>query len=591
MLPISPRAPTEDRRLTATNVRHDRPQVTVTYQLLRSTLVDQPTGAAASLIAARGLALDWLAGAYPWVRQSPMAMGGGDYRSPDDTPGRHLEIITDQADGLWTARVEHPDLGHGDAVPPIAGRTWVTDISLHLVGADVRVGMRVACASLPGAGDPPGSDRPTLVRQWAQRLGLRDVRPLTATPWRVEFPGDMEAMRDLVENPARELPVVVLTRPEPRQDGLRLAEWLLDHDYLARELHGYAHVLLLPKSTTHAWSSMVGKTWSAYAGAVRVFLPGLRIDEQSPFQHPLTLVDEIIACSDGDLRSERAFTARLRRQIQHPPTQPAAQREHDRVFVPEARTRAAAARHARAVAALLDARQTGGISSELLALITDRMLAIQEAHQAEIHALRSQVTEALNTAIEYETAWTQAEAARAETVHQAAGLKMQLLQTRSLLEPTPEEAALPASYEDIPGWVARTFPGRVILHPRAQRALKDAVYEDIGLVVSALRLLGEEYCAMRLRGGADARDRFESCCAALGLTYGGSISANRRGTNDDEYSVRWPLTGRRRTLDTHLRKGVARDPRHCLAIYFFWDEDDGCVVVGWLPSHLTNRLT
>ena len=41
----------------------------------------------------------------------------------------------------------------------------------------------------------------------------------------------------------------------------------------------------------------------------------------------------------------------------------------------------------------------------------------------------------------------------------------------------------------------------------------------------------------------------------------------------------------------HIRKGRDHDARHCLAIYFFWDEETRQVVVGWLPSHLDNRLT
>jgi hypothetical protein len=46
-----------------------------------------------------------------------------------------------------------------------------------------------------------------------------------------------------------------------------------------------------------------------------------------------------------------------------------------------------------------------------------------------------------------------------------------------------------------------------------------------------------------------------------------------------------------RFLEYHLRKGVAKDERFCLAIYFLWDEQEKKVVVGWLPSHLDNRMT
>jgi hypothetical protein len=44
-------------------------------------------------------------------------------------------------------------------------------------------------------------------------------------------------------------------------------------------------------------------------------------------------------------------------------------------------------------------------------------------------------------------------------------------------------------------------------------------------------------------------------------------------------------------LDLHLRKGSTKDDQYCLAIDFFWDDQEQQVVVGWLPGHLDNRMT
>lgn len=51
------------------------------------------------------------------------------------------------------------------------------------------------------------------------------------------------------------------------------------------------------------------------------------------------------------------------------------------------------------------------------------------------------------------------------------------------------------------------------------------------------------------------------------------------------------VRGRRRMFDLHLAKGGGRDERYCLRIYFFWSAEDRKVVVGWLPSHLSNSLS
>jgi len=77
-----------------------------------------------------------------------------------------------------------------------------------------------------------------------------------------------------------------------------------------------------------------------------------------------------------------------------------------------------------------------------------------------------------------------------------------------------------------------------------------------------------------------------------GLECGGSISETNAGEEGDSYYVKYPLgTMKTKLLNLHLRKGTTKDDRYCLAIYFFWDDEKRRVVVGWLPSHLDNRLT
>jgi hypothetical protein len=71
-----------------------------------------------------------------------------------------------------------------------------------------------------------------------------------------------------------------------------------------------------------------------------------------------------------------------------------------------------------------------------------------------------------------------------------------------------------------------------------------------------------------------------------------SISQERAGEQGEEYFVRYPTSSSpRRFLEWHLRKGSNKDARYCLGIYFFWDDDTAQVIVGWLPSHLDNRMT
>jgi hypothetical protein len=139
---------------------------------------------------------------------------------------------------------------------------------------------------------------------------------------------------------------------------------------------------------------------------------------------------------------------------------------------------------------------------------------------------------------------------------------------------------------EIGSW-AKENAERIVIMPRAIAEGKKSVYEDHDLVFAALNLLADVY--PRVRSGQLPRDELVKQCRELNLSIGGSVDPGRAGQSGDEYFVSW--RGRRRFLEQHLGKGSSRDLRHCLRIYFFFDEALQLVVVGHLPSHLTNSLT
>ena len=105
-------------------------------------------------------------------------------------------------------------------------------------------------------------------------------------------------------------------------------------------------------------------------------------------------------------------------------------------------------------------------------------------------------------------------------------------------------------------------------------------------------LLGNEYRNMRL-GHEGAKVKYDSKLEELGLRLDGSISKERAGEHGDTYFVKWPFdSSQNRFIDLHVRsKSNTRDPKRCLAIYFFWDDESRQVIVCSLPGHLTNRLS
>jgi len=76
------------------------------------------------------------------------------------------------------------------------------------------------------------------------------------------------------------------------------------------------------------------------------------------------------------------------------------------------------------------------------------------------------------------------------------------------------------------------------------------------------------------------------------MNFSGTIDKCRAGQEGEDYYVTYPVGSMQRAfLQFHIVKGTAHEDRFCMRIYFFWDEDTNQVVVGWLPSHLSNRIS
>jgi len=154
------------------------------------------------------------------------------------------------------------------------------------------------------------------------------------------------------------------------------------------------------------------------------------------------------------------------------------------------------------------------------------------------------------------------------------------------------EDPLPKSLDGLESWAQQKLKGKLLLHSRALNGAKKSHYADPPLIYRSLLFLGNEYRDLRINGSLD--DSAERCQARLfelGLELTNSITPSRAGEQGDDYCVDYPSLGETRFLKYHLKKGTARDERRCLRVYFFWDEAEKLVVVGWLPSHLGTRLS
>lgn len=314
-----------------------RPWIRTTYQLASviptsANILDERFDAAQKCV------LHWIRKRVPGMLPAE-AWAGQTFRL--EWPGQRVDCISVPEIGIWSFRYEHPDMPFGDR-PAVAGRTWTTDVTFKAADDGIRVGVRAFCASLPYADGDVAMTRPGIVPSLANRLGLVDHRRLIQDAWLLQTEADLDNLYELLCSPQRTLPVVLLTQPDRQRLQVDVAPFVLDPAELGNKLLGLAHVAALPWDLGWAWADRVGKPWSAYLGAVRTYMPGLKFDEDAPSMHPSTFAEKIIFWRNvGDDRvGEGPFTDFL---VQRLFQEAAAKRVNwgNLAFLPEARTKAA----------------------------------------------------------------------------------------------------------------------------------------------------------------------------------------------------------------------------------------------------------
>jgi len=513
-----------------------------------------------------------------WVRAlcpgqlPPEAWQGRDFDC--GIPGHHVECATVPSEGLWSLRLTHQDRPHGER-QPVPGRMWTTDLALkRKEEGSHQFGVRVFCTSEPYCDAEIILTRPKVVQYLADSFVLSTVRQLEDKPWYLNTDNDLHTFYQFITDPQRVLPVYLLTEADAKRLPGKVYRYVLNEYKLTRRTLGLAHIAVLPYEASFGWTARVGKVWSAFQGAARTYRPGLNFETDSPFaDHPLAMAENMIFKRYKGLEGEEAFVAFLAERAH----QESATRQVDWggcLFFTDAR---------RCKSEIV--RSEANEEAEWQAIYDDEIVVLQEKIK-EIEEERDEMMDLV----------AQSETERDHYIDENKNLRWQVESFRTrLAEKTGEDPdksiEIAQDYEDLPEWVSKNLAGRLTLHPRAIHAVQNALYEDSELVYRTLLLLANEYRNMRLRYDG-AKEAFDRQIAALKVEYSPSIARERAGEEGDTYFVQYPChTMNKRFLERHIRKGKTKEDRYCLAVYFFWDDETQQVIVGWLPSHLDNRLT
>ena len=544
----------------------------------------------------RGIAIEWLQERMDKrlprkaLRHWSFSHGG------EESACRAVRVRDGQRD-CWAAQLERS---------PAVGQTSITEIVVgHEAGESPTVGIEVVDRSVVRA-DSVGEYPAEMLAGMAGCVPLLQLgRTLSHMPIVVDSPETMQVFHRMLVDPKRAMSFAVASVP-PGVDDLEpmRSQWRA----LARALTGLTIVWVLPPAMTYRLSDLVGKPLSVFLGAWRFYRPGFdhRADKTG---HPLFLKNRM-----EDERGIAEVTRQFLSMAAEERMRAGADAELPFDYQALARETAEVVRGPGRLVAFLRGSLMGrppqrlqyslfpaGGNATAGQLLTDRApghggparAAVREpaARVARGTApdetpllkrkLREATERARTRASRYERAKRRAAAAERERdeaqrrAEQLAGL------VRSLGGNPDSETPFPTTWEEFAPWCEENLANRLVLAGSARRELGGAEFEDVSLAARCLNWLACDYRDARLRGG-DPKLHGPIDDIADGVF--------NRPCGGDSFECSWE--GLRHRVEWHIKRGAnTRDPRRCLRVYYFWDEETGQVVVASMPAHRRSAVT
>ncbi len=443
----------------------------------------------------------------------------------------------------------------------------------------------------------------------AERFPLmQGGRRLAPRPIVVDSDATMGAFVRLLVDPDRAVPFAVISVPPEEDDP---GEIEAQANLLARSLTGLAVTWVLPAAMTYRLSDTVSKPLSVFLGAWRFYRTGFDEDARKT-DHPLILRNRMIdeeAVADVVRMFVRMAVAET---IQVAPA-------GDEPFAFDAIARAAAGaargparlvmflRNSLGGGAYRDAGQSyarsgtdvaaavhgnpgsaAGSATGAPAFVSEPSpaTAIEDADPApDPQALLRQLNAARETAQQrtrqYERTRRRAEQAERERDEAARRAEQLAGLVRSMGGDPDTSVPFPTTWDEFGTWCDEFLAGRVTLTGSARRELGAAEFADVSLAAQCLCWLGGEYRDGRLKGGnSRLHGRISDIAGSVFNVPSGGDTFDCLWC-EENYSVDW-----------HIKVGGnTRDPRRCLRIYYFWDEDRRQVVVASMPGHRRSAVS
>jgi hypothetical protein len=438
---------------------------------------------------------------------------------------------------------------------------WQSSITVAEAEGVSEVGVVIRIASREFRIAPPSFDvrRPYIVKALLEALPCYlGGKQLRASPQSVGVE-DVAAFETFLFGRDRRLPIVLFSR-DPYTD-----QCLASPGRAADVLAGLAYVYVLnDKWAGFRLTSAIGRTFSCFNGAVRIYWPGLA-EDASPLRHKLFMPDEV-----RELNQD--FADHLMRR-----------------FAPISAlrlTELASGRKARAALEADRSREASQLAEQLKAGTVAR-----EQVESEFLKLVEERDAALSARKAAEAERDDAQFRVLELEDENAQLKENLKAISAYQHPERQVVAPPQPEQPEPETVraaldlaGRTFSDRLIIWSSAERSADKSAFARPSEVYEALMAL-RELADAHFKAKKDGRPigAWEDWFEKKGFKYAAKESQNTLNMygSDRDFTHK----GERRRMVRHLTLGGG-DRNNCLQIYFEIDEATERFLVGYCGVHL-----
>lgn len=472
--------------------------------------------------------------------------------------------IAATADGAsWGLRHTHPDQRD-------PARTWTVEATLTLRGETLFLYAQV---STSGTGDGKVErTRPRFIKALVDLGCWSDgTLPVNADVKAIETG---EQFRSLVLDPSRRLPIVVVSAANKTQRAL------VDEADLSAKLNGIAHVATISIPAGRNVSETLGREWSVYDGAIRIYQPTAAISSAKPSDHRYLPAAKIRA----------ANTAALEHALRNHVLEISVAYSHGHGVTDFASIQQLQVNDVRdRLLAKPESQQSGAELRELAAMREKQV----EEYAVEIKTLYELLAGESSAKLEAIAQRERSLEEAAEAQEEIRELELQMESLRAQIAKMSERQGTPVitadqvkTHDDLVRYVETGMGPHIVAIPKCIRDLRKKNTVNVPKTMEALALLSQ-YVAMRHKtidfatwNEVRAKSKIEDC------TYGKAL-----GKLESYGDYAFTYLGQRFIAERHLKTGGDPDLRNTVRIYYTYDEATNRVLIARMTEHLKVEST